>query len=207
MTAVLREAGRLLVLEVRLYAALLRWCLRRKDVPAPAEPWPYDALAVPVLWLWVFGSATEVVVFHLVIPWETVRLVVDAIGIWGLLWMLGTLAAYRIRPHLLLPDELRIRSSVYHDIPVPTTSIESVVAREVELPSSVRSLQIEPADDGPQVSVGVSGRTNVVLVLRPATPLRTAKGVVATGTVRLWVDDPRAFVARLQGQLARAATG
>jgi hypothetical protein len=202
--AVLRGIGRLVELEARLYVALLRWCLRRKDVPATAEPWPYAALAAPVLWLWIFGSATEVVVLHLIIPWETVRIVVDIISIWGLLWMLGTLAAYRIRPHLLLPDELRIRNSVYHDISVPTSAIASGAVREVDLPSSMRALQIAADDEACHVSVGVSGRTNVGLTLRPGTPLETAKGTVATDTVRLWVDDPRSFVAHVNRQLAQA---
>lgn len=79
-----RQLGRLTLIELRLYAAILPWLLRRKDVPAGAEPWPYAALAAPVLWLWIFGSATEVVVFHLIIPWDAVRLVVDIISIWGL---------------------------------------------------------------------------------------------------------------------------
>lgn len=203
----LRGLGRLAVLEIRLYVALLRWCARRKDVRATAQPWPYAALAAPLLWLWIFGSATEVVVFHLIIPWETVRIVIDIISIWGLIWMLGTLAAYRIRPHLLLPDELRVRNSVYHDISVPTKTIVSAAAREVELPSSMRSLQIATDDDACHVSVGVSGRTNVVLTLQSATPLRTAKGTVATDTVRLWVDDPRSFVTHLNQQLAQAVDG
>ena len=203
----LRGVGRLAVLEVRLYVAFLRWCFRRRDVPAGAEPWPYAALVAPVLWLWIFGSASEVVVFHLVIPWDSVRVVVDVISIWGLVWMLGTLAAYRIRPHLLLADEVRIRNSVYHDIAVPTSAIVSGAVREADLPSSMRALQVTRDDDSGQVSVGVSGRTNVVLSLRPATPLRTAKGVVAADTARLWVDDPRAFVTRLNRQLAVDDTG
>lgn len=199
----LRQLGRLVMLEIRLYAALLRWCVRRKDVPATAEPWPYAALVAPLLWLWIFGSATEVVVFHFVIPWDTVRVVVDIISIWGLIWMLGTLAAYRIRPHLLLPTELRIRNSVYHDISIPTKTIVSAAAREVELPSSMRSLQVSNDGGACQVSLGVSGRTNVVLTLQPATPLRTAKGTIATDSVGLWVDDSRSFVAHLNQQLAQ----
>ncbi len=197
----LRVVGRLAASELRLYVALLRWCLRRKDVPAAAEPWSYAALVGPVLWLWVFGSGTEVVVFHLIIPWETVRLVVDIIGIWGLIWMLGTLAAYRIRPHLLLPEELRVRNSVYHDVSVPTSAIVGGSAREADLMSSMRSLQIETDGRAHHVSIGVSGRTNVVLTLQPATDLRTAKGTVSADSIRLWVDEPRAFLTQLQGRL------
>ena len=201
MTSALRTVGRLAALELRLYAALLRWCLRRKDVPGDAQPWSYAALAAPVLWLWIFGSAVETVVFHLVIPWEPVRLVVDVVSIWGLVWMLGTLAAYRIRPHLLLPGELRVRSSVNHDVPVPLDAVVSAAVRETELPSSVRSLQIDAVEGVGRVSVGVSGRTNVVLTLRQGTALRTAKGEVAAETMRLWVDDPRALVAELNSRL------
>ena len=206
MTSPLRTVGRLALLELRLYAALLRWCLRRKDVPPNAQAWPYAGLVAPLLWLWIFGSATETVVFHFVIPWEPVRLVVDVISIWGLIWMLGTLAAYRIRPHLLLPDELRVRNSVTHDLSVPRDAVMSAAAREVELPSSVRSLQIDGEADAAAVSVGVSGRTNVVLTLAPGTVLRTAKGEVRADTLRLWVDDPRAFVTALTTTAAGAAS-
>lgn len=205
-TQVMRDAGRLALLELRLYGALLRWCLRRRDVPAAAHAWPYAALAAPVLWLWIFGSATEVVVFHLIIPWEAVRVVVDIISIWGLIWMMGTLAAYRMRPHLLLPDELRVRNSVYHDVAVPTAAIVSAVVRETDLPSSMKSLQIDTDGDANQVSVGVSGRVNVVLTLQPATLLMTAKGAVPADAVRLWVDDPRAFVAHVTQRLTPVTT-
>ena len=206
LTELWRGAGRLVVLEVRLYVALVRWILRRKDVPADAQPWYYAALVAPVLWLWIFGSATELVVFHLIIPWEAVRLVVDILSAWGLIWMMGTLAAYRIRPHLLLADELRVRNSVYHDVCVPTAAIVSAVVREADLPSSMRSLQVASNDDGGcEVSVGVSGRTNVVLNLRPATPLQTAKGTIAADAVRLWVDDPRSFVAQVKQRVSPAA--
>ena len=185
------------VMELRLYAALGRWCLRRKDVPAGTEPWGYAQLVTPVLWLWVFGSATELVVFHLIIPWDGLRLVVDIISAWGLIWMLGTLAAYRIRPHLLTVDELRLRSSVLHEIVVPREAIAGVVVREADLPSSMFSLQITSEQQQTQLNLGVSGRTNVVVTLAAPTPIRTPKGDVVADTVRFWADDPRALAARL----------
>lgn len=90
--------------------------------------------------------------------------------------MVGLLAAYRSKPHLLLADELRVRNSVQHDISVPTANILSAVGREVELPSAMRSLDIAAATDGgaQHVSVGVSGRINVVLTLHPGTELRNS---------------------------------
>lgn len=200
MTA--RRGARLVVryafLEVRLYAALIRWVLRRQDVPAGAEAHGYAQLVTPVMWLWVFGSATELVVLHLILPWERVRLVVDVISAWGLVWMLGTLAAYRIRPHLLLGDELRVRSGVYHDLAVPLAAIEAVTVGEVDLPSSMLTLQVEPDS----VSVGVSGRTNVTVTLQEPTGIATAKGVQQVRHVRLWADDARGLAGRLD-ELAR----
>ena len=200
-----RRTGRLVLTELRLYAVIVPWLLRRRDVPAAGQAWPYAALVAPVLWLWVFGSATEVVVFHLIIPWETVRLVVDVIGVWGLVWMVGLLASYRVKPHVLLPDRLIVRNGVQHDIAVQTADIVSAVAREVELPSAMRSLHVLADGDAQHVSVGVSGRTNVVLTLRPGTPLRTASGVVAAATLGLWVDEPRKLTAQLQQRIASAA--
>ena len=200
-----RLAGRYAVLELRLYAALLRWCLRRKDVPAGAEPWGYAQLVTPVLWLWVFGSATELVVLHLLIPWERTRLVVDVISAWGLVWMLGMLAAYRIRPHLLQPDEVRVRNGVQHDVEVPLAAVAAASARETGLPSSVFALQLADGERGTRVSVGVSGRTNVLLELHRPTALVTAKGTVLAQTVSLWPDEPRRLVERLRVRTAPAS--
>jgi uncharacterized membrane protein YkvA (DUF1232 family) len=202
-----RRLGRLVLTELRLYAAIVPWLLRRRDVPAGGQAWPYAALVAPVLWLWIFASATEVVVLHLIIPWETVRLVVDVISVWGLVWMVGLLAAYRVKPHVLLPDRLLVRNGVQHDIAVQTADVVAAVAREVELPSAMRSLHVMADGDAQHVSVGVSGRTNVVLTLRPGTPLRTANGIVQASSLGLWVDEPRQLTAQLKQRIASAAQG
>jgi hypothetical protein len=170
-----------------------------QDVPADAQPWPYAALVAPVLWLWIFGSATELVVFHLIIPWETVRLVVDVLSAWGLIWMMGTAGRLPHPAAPAAPDELRVRNSVYHDVCVPTAAIVSAVRREAELPSSVRSLQVAGVRRrrvrGERRGVGTHERRAGAA---PRTPLKTARGTLAADVVRLWVDDPRSFVAQLQ---------
>lgn len=120
-------------------------------------------------------------------------LVVDVVSVWGVAWMVGTLAAYRTRPHLLLPGELRVRSGVQHDLRVPASAVVSAVARELPTASSVFALQVE--DGG--VSLGVGGQINVVVELAPGTLVRTHRGVVEAGSLRLWADDPRALAARL----------
>ncbi len=41
----------------------------------------------------IFVSVLELVVVHLLLPWETVRLIADVLSIWGLVWMVGFLAS------------------------------------------------------------------------------------------------------------------
>ena len=73
----------------------------------------------PVIGAFIFGSALELVVVHLLLPWETIRLIADILSLWGLLWMFGYLAKVIVHPHLVGPDELRVRygPSVDHRIP------------------------------------------------------------------------------------------
>ena len=198
----LRLCGHYALMELRLYAAFLLWCCGRKSVPAGAEPWGYARLVTPMLWLWVFGSAVEVLVFHVIIPWDGVRLVVDIISVWGLVWMLGCLAANQIRPHLLSDTELRVRSGVYHDLAIPREAIESASRGEADLPSAMRMLHWEDDDNGGHLSLGVSGRTNATVHLHQPTAIATAKGILTARKVSLWVDEPRQFANRLSTKTA-----
>jgi hypothetical protein len=182
-----------LLLELALYRSLARWIARRPDVPAGVTPIGYAQLVGPMLWLWIFGSATEVVVLDVVLrsveaDWaEAIRLPLLAIGIWGVLWMVGMLAAYRVRPHLLTDDRLRIRNSARTWVDVPLSAVEAIRAVGHELPGIVRAVHHE---DG-LLLVGVSSRTNLELILTSPTVLRTSRGKMTADRVGLWVDAPR----------------
>ena len=67
-----RLAWRALRLEVTLYWALLRWVTRRSSVPAGTTPVGYARLTAPVMALWIFASALEVPLVHVLVPWEDV---------------------------------------------------------------------------------------------------------------------------------------
>lgn len=191
--------------ELALYRSLARWVARRPDVPGDALPIGYSQLSGPVLWLWIFGSATEVVVADVVLRnieagWaEVVRVPVLVLGVWGVLWMLGQLAAYRVRPHLLHADRLLIRSGSRTWVVVPLESIAHARAVEHSYPGVMKSLHHE--DD--LLLVGVNLRTNVELVLDEPATLDTSQGTKTAARVGLWVDDPRALVAQLRERAAR----
>jgi hypothetical protein len=194
-------------LELLLYAATLRWVARRRAVPAGAQAWGYARLVTPVLWLWVYGSVGELVAFHFLIPWDGVRLAVDLVSLWGLVWMLGMLAGNKVYPHVLTDEALRVRGGVHHDIGVPRASIAGAVVHERDLPSSVWLLQVEPAEAGHHVAVGVSGRTNVTLTLDRPTALATAQGDLTATTVSFWADEPSAIATELDPARRSTAPG
>jgi len=197
LPALAREA---LLLELALYRSLGRWIARRPDVPAHATAIGYAQLVGPMLWLWMFGSATEVVVVEVVLRavdarWsEAVRLPLLVVGVWGVLWMLGLMAAYRVRPHLLTHGRLRIRNSARTWVEVPLDAVASTHTTEHELPGIVRAVHHE--DD--LLLVGVSGRTNLELALTGPTVLRTSKGEMTADRVGLWVDEPRLVAGQLR---------
>jgi hypothetical protein len=201
LLALVREA---LLLELALYRSLARWVARRPDVPRGTTAIGYSRLTVPLLWLWIFGSAVEVVVVEVVLrhvdqPWAAaLRLPLLALGIWGLLWMLGMLASYRVRPHVLTGTELVLRSGARTRVVVPLHAIESTRGVQHELPGVIRSLHVDDA----LVLVGVSSQTNLELVLAAPTALSTSRGEVVADRVGAWVDDPREVAALLRGRLA-----
>jgi hypothetical protein len=205
--SLLRRVPRLaleaLLLELALYRALVRWVARRPDVPAGATPIGYARLVAPMLWLWIFGSAVEVVVIEVVLRhldqgWaEAIRLPLLVLGVWGVAWMLGMLASHRVRPHLLTPDHLTARSGARTWLTVPVAAIGSTRSVEHQLPGVIRSLHVEDA----LALVGVGSRTNLELVLTGPTKLDTSGGEVSVERVGIWVDDPREVAGLLRPRI------
>ncbi len=190
---VLALAWKALRLEITLYRALGRWLVRRPEVPAGTEPIGYSRLVAPMLWLWIFGSAVEVVVLDVVLSrwWTPLRIPLLVVGVWGLVWMLGMLAAYRVRPHLLGEETLQVRDGIHARVDVPLDRIASVRTVDHELPGLLRSVHLEGEGDGATLLVGVGSRTNLELVLTGPTTLETPHGPSTVARVGLWVDEPR----------------
>lgn len=178
----------LLVTELALYGQLVRWIIRRPDVPAGATPVPYSRLATPVVWLFIFGSTVEVVAFDLILSrWMSfLRIPFLVLGIWGVVWMLGLMASYRMRPHLVTDTDLHVRNMARTDVVVPLDAITRVQVADVD-EGGIRAVRV--IDD--RLLVLVSGRTNLQLTLAEGTTIATAHGETTPATVGLWVDEPR----------------
>jgi hypothetical protein len=196
-----RLAWRALRLEVTLYWALLRWVTRRSSVPAGTTPVGYARLTAPVMALWIFASALEVPLVHVLVPWETLRIALLVVSLWGLVWMVGLYAAVRTYPHLLDESGLRLRYATMVDLRLPWSAVRDLQVEERELPSSVRILQRVEDEDGRHLHVAVSARTNVTAALRSTTVVRTAHGEEPVDSVSFWVDEPREFVREHRARL------
>jgi hypothetical protein len=187
-----------LVFELNIYKSLLRWLSRQPSLPAGFEPVGYARLATPMLALWIFGSALELPLVHVLVPWHGVRISLLIVGVWGLLWMIGLLAGLRSYPHLLGADVLRIRNGALHDIAIPWSAISHVTTEDRSLPSSMWVLQPQETDRGLHLNVAVSGRVNVHLVLHEELAVHTTKGEMVIAGASLWVDEPRDVAARIR---------
>lgn len=203
--AVFSLVRRGVMFELRLYWSLFRWLTRRPVVPSPdAETFGYAQAVAPVMSLWIFASACEVPLIHVLVPWRTVQIAGLVIGIWGLLWMLGFLASLNVHPHVLSPAALRVRNGASVDITVPWDAIAGVTVQRRDLPSSVRTLQLRETEGGTDLQVSVSGQVNVHVVLcRPMT-VPTRKGGQEISELSLLADDPRALVTRARQHLTSA---
>ena len=202
-----RLAWAALKLEVTLYLALARWVARRPDVPAGATPIGYSRLVAPMLWLWIFGSATEVVVLDVLLSrwWTPLRVPLLVLGVWGLVWMLGMMAAYRTRPHLLGEEALQVRDGIHARVDVRLDRIGSVRTVDHDLPGILKSVHVEGEGPDAVLLVGVGSRTNLELVLTGPTTLETPHGPATVSRVGLWVDEPREVADLLRRRLSAPA--
>lgn len=202
MSVVVRAArmvAHVVVLEIRLYGALGRWVARRPAVPEGASGWGYSRLVTPVLWLWIFGSACEVPLAHVLVPWHGARTALLVLGIWGLLWMIGMLASLKVHPHLVDDDGLTIRYGVFAELRVPWSALASVRYDDRDVDGFIRVLRPRETAAGTEVLVPVNDRVNVTLELAVPLPVRTSKGEVRAVALALWADEPRELVAALRG--------
>ena len=192
--------------ELAMWQSLYRWVFRR---PGPAgERFPYAAVVTPVITAFIVVSAIELPIAHLLVPWPVVRQVLLVVGIYGLLWMIGMLASYRVNPHSVDDDGLHIRTGGTVHVLVPWDAIGSVRMRRRSYEGS-RSIRL--LTDGAERTLAfvMGSQTTLDVVLSRPLPLLAFRGDPdPVGEVRLHADDERSLAARVRAGLeAGRATG
>jgi hypothetical protein len=204
----LRTAWRFLFVavryEIRIWRSLGIWVLRLRTVPPGGHAHRYAGAITPLMIVFIVVSAIELPILHLVLPWETVRLIADALSIWGLLWMVGLLAAMRVHPHIVTDEGIRVRYGFSVDVTVPWSAVASVRSKGRMLEKG-RTVQCEQTSAGLVASVAVAKQTTVDLVLREPTVLPAIGGEPVI-ELRLYADDPAALVADIREELGESGT-
>ncbi|MBM7231458.1 hypothetical protein [Dietzia cinnamea] len=195
--------------EARTVASLARWVTRRPDVPVGAVPIGYarGTLGMPIAL--AVAATIELVAVHLLVPWPVVRLVLDLLGIYGLLMVLGWLAGRIVRPHVLDRDVLTLRSGPHVCARIPLAVVTDA-RRERRL--SPTNAEIT-GDDDCGVALVLPGPDGTNLSLTLAQPVAAsvpdfgwrAPTLRQVSVVRLQVDDPGAAVRAVRSE-TRAPT-
>lgn len=193
--------------ELRLFASLGRWILRRPDVPRGAVPVGYarGALAIPSAF--AVAALIEMVVVHVLVPWPVVRTVLALLSLYGLLFLLAWMGSLVVRPHLVYPDTLVLRHGSAVVGTVGRANIAgATAARLMAMPKDY----LNTSDDGAHtLTLAGPDGTNVRLDLRdpvhvvpPGMPWRRHRGQAVT-RIRLQVDDPHALDGLCEREHAR----
>ncbi|MET7395211.1 hypothetical protein ABZS66_17145 [Dactylosporangium sp. NPDC005572] len=165
--------------EGRMWLSLYRW-IRRTPHPGYTYIRPLNA----VLWAFIIVSAVETVALHLILPWPVVRLVVDVLSVYGLIWMFGVLAGYKVNPHTVDADGIRVRHAFFVEEFVPWENVATVrVGKRYHAENKMRLVE------GTTTSFVVSGQTNVEVA------------TVDEKVIRFYADEPDALAAALEREL------
>jgi len=194
-------------LEVGIWRSLFFWSIRRIQGLGPGvRAFPYARDVSPLLMAFIFVSALELPVAHLLVPWEPVRFVLLIVGVWGLLWMIGFLASMRVFQHLITDTSLRVRNGTRLDIELDWKDIDTVRAVRGSVPTN-KVVHVEDREHSTTVRVAVLKQTRAVVELRRAATVDLPDGPTAVCAIHLYVDAPAAFVAAAQEHLAAAPHG
>lgn len=184
--------------------ALVLWILRRTDVPVGGRgfaPAP-GALAMPIAF--VVAALIELVVLHLLIPWEWLRWTLAALTVISLVPILGSVAAQKVYPHVLRGGDFLVRSGGRPIASIPVADIAAVVSRHRYSPTEATVTEgalILPTGDGTNVEIDL--RRPVTVRLRGLLPSMTSAGEVTT--VRLSLETPADVIAALDPRSSQTA--
>ncbi|MGM7645703.1 hypothetical protein ACSVDM_12460 [Nocardia sp. JW2] len=198
MRPVLRLVRRFFRFEVDLWVSLARAITRKPDI-AGGTPIRYAGAMSAILWAFVVVSAVEIPAVHLIIPWAPVRLAALALGIWGLLWMLGLLAAHHVYPHVLTPDYLRVRYLRRTELAIPLSALRAV---RPDMRGYDESKTLHRTANG-TIALPVGSSTNIRVQLAAPQTFSTPQGDLTSSTIAFWADDPQTAIGAIKAAIVK----
>lgn len=182
------------IAELRVYSSIARAIARRPAIPHGGTGIGYHRPVLTVLFIFIGLSALEIPILDLIVhPWPVARITLLVLGIWGVTWMVGLLCAMIMRPHSVAPEGVRVRSGLEVDVPIDWDDIASIaIDRRVDEPK-------RPRVTGSEYAERMQDETNIEIELERFVAIRLPGLAPKGGThqvdrIRLWADDPRAFL-------------
>ncbi|WP_222266210.1 hypothetical protein [Modestobacter marinus] len=190
---------RLVRAEVGLWQSLW-WAVRRRRAVTPGQTAFSATSRIGVmLWATIALTPVEMAAVHVLLPWQSVRVVVLVVSLVSLVWMVGFALALQQRPHVLDSERLIVRFGSLREVVVRLADV--VDARAATTVDHRRSLEV--ADR--RVALSVLGESSVRLQLRPGAAVGLDGGSVAAEQVLFFADDPRGLVRALRALVAESA--
>ncbi|MEO3813024.1 hypothetical protein ABGB17_28815 [Sphaerisporangium sp. B11E5] len=191
------QVRRIMGFDAKGMYSLVLWVTRRRHgVPPGGTALPYAREQSSPLLIFLFVLVVETVVFDLLLRGigapEWLRLPVLAVDLYSIAAVIAIAAGCVTRPHVVTPDELRVRYSAFFDLRVPR-----------DLVTSAR-LSVDHNESGmvrlhdTHLSVAVGSRTNIVVELAGPVTVTLPLGRRAEATrIRFFTDTPAAALAAL----------
>ena len=179
-----------------LISAFRVMCRRPPRVPsaAIAVAAKKGTVALPVAFATV--TVIEIVVVHLVLPWQSVATILTLASIYGMLLLFGIIATRWQHPHYVTDSELVLRNGTHVIAAIPR---EDILRVQVQHDGTATS----PVVEGAVAKLPTMEGSSVSISFREPLHLRLTRSARETehavSEVRIAADDPRGVVAALSG--------
>lgn len=189
-------------MELGLFRSMWRWIRRRPDVAPGQQTMSYGSEIRPIMWIMVFLAPLEILVIELLLPWETARIVLLVLAIYGTVWVLGFLGALSSRPHVVGNGNLKLRFVHFVSVSIPLRGEVSV--KKARHSGYKKSVNIH---DG-ILAMPIGDSTNLTLTLSAPVMVRPKPGAPEQeiSEVRFSADDPEKALELLQSHNPKVAS-
>ncbi|WJZ03912.1 hypothetical protein [Corynebacterium freiburgense] len=175
---------------------LISFLVRRKiNVPDGAITFRYGSEQRAVFIALLIVSIVEIAVVEVIVPWNTVRIIVIVLSIYGAIWLVLFFLSFRINPHYLHDGHLVLRVGLLAKIRIELKDIASISAIHRTWENKFLSVS-----DGNAV-IKHGSDTNVQIRLREPILGLGDTASCFSNSVYCAVDDPKMFTSTVKTRM------
>lgn len=199
-----RRAARMVTLELRLWACLVRWLFRRGWADLSMFTYHKRSIFGVFLLAALFSSPVEILLFEFLIPWFWLKVLLLIASVYSVIWLVGLYAAQVTLPYRLEAEGIRLHAGALAEGFIPYTALAEVAREKQKTPKKSQGLSISAGQSA--AYFGIDGTTDVALHLSVPQQMRGfVKLTPPVSTVYLAVDEPERFVREIRQRLEQRA--